>query len=89
MPLMPEPVMADGPDAVVLSLGRSLPLHAASELTPRPASPPLSGGESNTPEAPPLKPPAASRQETLAERLDHALDDIRRLTISSRTKGPH
>lgn len=29
-----------------------------------------------------------ARQETLAERLDHALDEIRRMMVADRARGP-
>ncbi|GEM_PF-3630409 len=79
MPIFGEASVADGDDAKVVPLDR-IRLESPTRAPGIPASPP---DDSSPP------PPPAKREETLAERLDHALDDIRRLMIADRTKGPY
>ena len=78
LPTFGEASVADGDDAKVVPLGRGRP-----ESPPRAPDIPASPSNDSSP------PPPAKREETLAERLDHALDDIRRLMIADRTKGPY
>ena len=88
MPFTPEVAVAEGDDAQILRLDRMRP-------EPRPIS--SSSGQADddagrlesveTPEQQPIPPTRPPRQERLAERLDHAMDEIRRLMHSDRGRG--
>ncbi len=82
-PIWREASVTDGDDAKVLPLDRSRPER-------RPAPPPRPESDESSPKPPESDPPPPKRhEETLAERLDHALDGIRRMMIADRTKGPY
>lgn len=88
-PIWREASVTDGDDAKVLPLDRSR-AERRTAAPPPPTTPPRLESDESSPKPPESDPPPPKRhEETLAERLDHALDGIRRMMIADRTKGPY